>query len=155
MQAACMGDTGEDTCHRKRRGKKASPSPLLDPARNSAFERVLIRHLTADFAGELIEEFARDYAEDGRDHALAELLFSVRELNTDYERLAAGAALESLAGRIEAGIREYPNLVRAAKALADDVPPKTPGDNSEREGALRAARTVIRPIAAELSKRTG
>lgn len=134
-------ESTEDT--RRRMGARHREEPVPDAASGGPAHA---EHL----ARELIEAFADDYSEGGKDHALAELLFSVRGLKTPYDRWAAATALESLAERIEAGFGEYPNLIRAAETLIGT----TPAGDEGRERALHTAEKVIRLVAAELSKST-
>ena len=51
------------------------------------------------------------------------------------------AALRGIADRIEDGNGDYPALLSAAAGLADD------NDGNERDKAIYASRTVIRPLA--------
>lgn len=120
---------------------------LSDSASGSAREPItsvsaLTGRLAADLAGEMIAAFAVDHAEGGKDHALAEFLFSVRGLKTPYERWAAATALESLAERVEAGFGQYSNLKSTAGAMIETGNISTP----------YATAAVLRLLAAELSK---
>ena len=91
------------------RKERRTSKPALDTTQNPSPGAVaLADHLAVDLAGDLIEVFSKDYQDRGGDRALAELLLSVRDLKTPYDRRAAAAALESLANRIEAGFGEYP-----------------------------------------------
>lgn len=85
----------------------------------------------------LAEALRKDAAGDPEDERLAAQL-----LPDDASRVTDGGragALIGLAERIEAGNGGYPNLVRAAAALADG--------RDERERAIHASKTVVRPLA--------
>ncbi|MGB3633275.1 MAG: hypothetical protein WA982_04495 [Rubrobacteraceae bacterium] len=131
-------------------GKKGpAPEATFGTTQRPVFEGAAsVEHLV----GKLVDAFAEDYSEGSKDHALAELLFSVKNLKTPYERRAAAAALESLAGRIDAGIREYPKLVRASETLAHNLWEEPLGVNSKREAAQHNTGVILRLIATELLK---
>ena len=84
---------------------------------------------------------------------LAEALRQDAAGNPEDERLATqlapnanggrAEALLGLARRIESGNGNYPNLIRAAAALANGR------DGDERERAIHASKTVVRPLARE------
>ena len=129
--------------------KEPAPEARSGAAQSPVFEGAAsVEHLV----GELVAAFAGDYSEGSKDHALAELLFSVKDLKTPYERRAAAAALESLAERIDAGIREYPKLVRASETLAHNFWEEPLGINSKREAAQHNTGMILRLIATELLK---
>ena len=131
------------------RKKERAPEATSGTAQSPVFEGAAsVEHLV----GELVDAFTRDYSEGSKDHALAELLFSVKDLKTPYERRAAAAALESLAGRIDAGVREYPKLVRASETLAHKLWEEPLGVNSKREAAQHNTGVILRLIATELIK---
>jgi MFS family permease len=92
----------------------------------------------------LAEAFRNDRARNPRDAALAGLLASLNGMSSPAERKRAAAALLSLANRIESGNGDYPNLTRAAAGLANG----RGGD--ERERAVHASKTVIRPLRQKL-----
>lgn len=61
----------------------------------------------------------------------------------DDELKEEAAALLGIADRIEFGNGDYPALIRAASKLANGH------EGSERERAIHASQTVIRPLAGE------
>lgn len=83
----------------------------------------------------LAEALREDAAGDPEDERLAEILS--RDGVPDDEH---ALALLALAGRLESANGRYPNLVRAAAGLVD-------GPGEERERAVRASKTIIRPLA--------
>ncbi len=85
-----------------------------------------------------------DRARSARDEALAGLLASANGVTGPAERKRAAAGLLSLANRIEYGDGDYPNLVRAAASLANGH------DGDERERAVCASKTIIRPLREKL-----
>src|SRR5215208_543539 len=89
----------------------------------------------------LADALRRDAAGNTADEAIATLLVSVNGTASLPRREGAAAALLSLAERIESGDESYPNLIRAAAGLANG----RGGD--ERERAVHASRTIIRPLA--------
>jgi MFS family permease len=89
---------------------------------------------------ELADALRRDAARNPADEDFAALLSSMNGA-TPSERKVAAAALLGLASRIESGGGRYPNLTRAAAALANGH------DGDEHERAVRASKTVIRPLA--------
>ena len=86
----------------------------------------------------LAEALHRDAAGDPEDERLAALLAP----NGGDGNGGRAEALLGLAERIESRDGSYPNLVSAAAALANGR------DGDERERAVHASRTVIRPLAA-------
>ncbi|MBA3426776.1 MAG: MFS transporter, partial [Rubrobacter sp.] len=89
----------------------------------------------------LTEALRKDAAGSSGDAALAESLASVKDADTPSQRRGAGIAIQSLADRIESGNGGYPNLMRAASELADGH------EGDERERAVHASKTIIRPLA--------
>lgn len=89
----------------------------------------------------LVEAVRLDGTGSFRDEALLDLLAIVRVSGGPLARLKAAAILIGLARRIELSAEDYPNLIRAAADLAADH------EGGEKERALHAARTVIRPLA--------
>jgi len=89
----------------------------------------------------LADALRRDAAGNTADEAIATLLVSVNGTASLPRREGAAAALLSLAERIESGDESYPNLIRTAAGLANG----RGGD--ERERAVHASRTIIRPLA--------
>jgi hypothetical protein len=90
---------------------------------------------------ELAHALRRDAAKNPADEDFAALLASMNGATTPSERKVTAAALLGLASRIESGGARYPNLTRAAAALANGH------DADERERAVRASKTIIRPLA--------
>ena len=150
MQATYPGDFGKSMgIHYRKKG--GAPEAASGTAQSPVFESAAsIEHLV----GELVNAFAEDYSEGSKDHALAELLFSVKGLKTPYERRAAAAALESLARRIDAGVREYPKLIQASEILAHNLWEEPMGVNSKRGAAQHNTGVILRLIATELLKTT-
>ena len=89
----------------------------------------------------LVEAVRLDGIRSFRDEALLDLLAVVRVSIGPFAHLKAAAILVGLARRIELSAEDYPNLIRAAADLADDH------EGDERERALHASRTIIRPLA--------
>ena len=92
----------------------------------------------------LTEALRKDAAGSPGDAALAESLASlasVDDADTPSQRRGAGIAILGLADRIESGNGGYPNLMRAASELADGH------EGDERERAVHASKTIIRPLA--------
>jgi hypothetical protein len=89
----------------------------------------------------LADALRRDAAGSTTDEAIAELLVSVDGATSLPRREGAAAALLSLADRIESGNEGYPTLIQTAAGLANG----RGGD--ERERAVHASRTIIRPLA--------
>lgn len=81
-------------------------------------------------------------ANGDEDRALARFLRSLDTSPSARPNPEEAAALRGVAERIESGRGDYPNLVSAAAALANGR------DGDERERAVHASRTVIRPLAA-------
>lgn len=140
MQAESREGTGRCAdAQDAREGKVSEAGSAREPVTSIP---ELTECLAVDLTGEIITALAGDYNEGGKDHALAEFLFSVRELRTPYERWAASAALESLADRVEAGFGRYSNLRSTAYAMIEAGNISTPC----------ATETVLRLLAAELSE---
>ena len=97
-------------------------NPADDPALTATLATALERDATGD-----------------EDRTLARFLRSVE--TSSRPRPEEAAALRGVADRIESDNGDYPALVRAAAELSD-------GDGDERERAVAASRTVIRPLAA-------
>ena len=97
-------------------------TPADDPALTATLATALERDATGD-----------------EDRTLARFLRSVE--TSSRPRPEEAAALRGVADRIESDNGDYPALVRAAAELSD-------GDGDERERAVAASRTVIRPLAA-------
>lgn len=89
----------------------------------------------------LVEAVRLDGTGGFRDDVLQDLLAAVRVPGRPHARLKTAAILVSLARRIELSGEDYPNLIRAAAGLAADY------EGGEKERALHASRTVIRPLA--------
>ena len=98
----------------------------------------------ATVVSRLAAAFGTDTPRNGRDEALRGLLSSVDGMSDPAERKRASAALLSLAGRIEHGNGDYPNLVRAAAELANGH------GGAEPERASHVSRTIVRPLREKL-----
>jgi EmrB/QacA subfamily drug resistance transporter len=98
----------------------------------------------ATLVSSLTDALRRDAAGGSGDEELVAALASAEDATTPAGRRGKAIALLGLADRIEAGNGRYPNLIRAAAGLANG----SGGD--ERERALYASRSIVRPLAEEL-----
>lgn len=95
--------------------------------------------VTSVLASALQEE-----ARNTEDDRLALRLMTDESAGSDAGQRGEAAALLAVAERIESGDGSYPGLTRAAAELANGC------DGSERERAVHASKTVIRPLAGTL-----